>query len=703
MAVFYDLRVKIPSERITINRGDNNRVLYVLEAPYDSKKGYPVPKRVTIGRVCKDSTTEMHPTTKFKDLFPNEWSLLKQKPAMPMLKKIGLYCAVKAVDRKTDIIDLTQKAFGFETSQALLDFAMFSILHRSAAASQFTASMSDQMLFSSVCRSDSYYSDLFKTKISESSIIAFKKSWAHKCKESGAEKVWLCIDGSNDDCESAGVEIAEKGHAKSHKNINIVSFTYAVTESGLPVTFDVYRGGLVDSKAMKSIIDFLSEAGICIRGVILDRGYCNAKTLDYLIQNNIPYTIMVKGTPQGVNKIIAEYGEKIKMNTECFIKGTTLFGIQKPFQIFKDFVHQDYLTLFYDYKNAGDRITTLIGHVNKELQRLHEALTNYTENLKKYNKRLAAAKEKKEDKPVPPELPKVSVSMKKYVYLRHVKESVYEPEIIKKNLQNDINEKGLYNILSSEKLEPKQIADLYTSRTSSEIQYKIIKTELGYGQVRIHYTTSLYAKFALGFIATIIRYQFQCYARGISRNTSDIIRELNLISAIKINDVYTHSHTENERQLNFFNFFDCDESLIDECIKEENNRIAGRLPTPRHRKTGVKPGKKTTNAKYSKQEQKTDANNESDIVKSDNQDTANKIDSVSQPEISQETLGNKSEPKKRGVKPGTKRGDFNKDGSPRKKPGVPQGTHRGEFKKNGDLRQKPGPKSKSDASPKMGE
>ena len=133
-----------------------------------------------------------------------------------------------------------------------------------------------------------------------------------------------------------------------------------------------------------------------------------------------------------------------------------------------------------------------------------------------------------------------------------------------KNLQNDINEKGLYNILSSEKLEPKQIADLYTSRTSSEIQYKIIKTELGYGQVRIHYTTSLYAKFALGFIATIIRYQFQCYARGISRNTSDIIRELNLISAIKINDVYTHSHTENERQLNFFNFFDCDESLIDE-------------------------------------------------------------------------------------------------------------------------------------------
>jgi hypothetical protein len=48
------------------------------------------------------------------------------------------------------------------------------------------------------------------------------------------------------------------------------------------------------------------------------------------------------------------------------------------------------------------------------------------------------------------------------------------------------------------------------------------------------------------------------------------------------------------------------------------------------------------------------------------------------------------------VKPGTKRGEFNKDGSPRQKPGVPAGTKRGDYKLNGEPRAKPGPKPKSE-------
>ena len=58
MAVYRDRRVPIPDiTGITINRGDNNRVLYVLSAPYDNKVGYTRPKRITIGYVCEDDTT----------------------------------------------------------------------------------------------------------------------------------------------------------------------------------------------------------------------------------------------------------------------------------------------------------------------------------------------------------------------------------------------------------------------------------------------------------------------------------------------------------------------------------------------------------------------------------------------------------------------------------------------------------------------
>ena len=95
-----------------------------------------------------------------------------------------------------------------------------------------------------------------------------------------------------------------------------MSFTYAVTNEGKPVTYDVYRGGLVDKKAMKTIIDFLDECGISIRGVILDRGYCDANAIRYLNEKKIAYVIMVKGNPEGYGELIQEYGSKIKMNAQ---------------------------------------------------------------------------------------------------------------------------------------------------------------------------------------------------------------------------------------------------------------------------------------------------------------------------------------------------------------------------------------------------
>ncbi len=93
--------------------------------------------------------------------------------------------------------------------------------------------------------------------MSEEQELQFKSSWSESCKADGAESGWLCIDGSNDDCQSQGVDFAEKGMLESHTNNNIISFTYAVTVEVKLVSFDAYRGGLVDFKAMEVVIDHL--------------------------------------------------------------------------------------------------------------------------------------------------------------------------------------------------------------------------------------------------------------------------------------------------------------------------------------------------------------------------------------------------------------------------------------------------------------
>lgn len=630
MAVYRNFVVDIPKRHVTIEKQSGGKpalVKYVLEAPYDRQKGYARPRRTTIGHQCVDSKISMHPTSQYANIFPSLWEQISNQTAKPVVKKFGLYAACQAINSATGIKDILDRSYGVDRANAIMDYAVGSLLSHSNEASCLSNRMDHEMVYSKEMHSDSYYSRLFEEAMTYEQELQFRRSWALSCKKAGVDSVWLCIDGSNDDCQSTGVEIAEKGHAKSGKNINIVSFTYAVSPQGLPITYDVYRGGLVDAKAMKTILDFLADCGMAVQGVILDRGYCNAAVLQYLNERKISYVIMVKGQPQGYEKAVKECAHLIKMNAAYLIPHTYLFGCQRPVQLFNSYKHLDYLTIFYDYRNGSERITALLKSVYEEMSRLEQLI-------------------KKDQKPV---------IDKKYQKLLDI---CFDPEphvqIKAHELQPLIEEKGLYSIVTSSDMEPRLVHELYSSRNSSEIQYRLVKTQLGYGTLRVHCTASVRSRFTLGFISSILRYEIEMAAKKLDRHTNQMIYELEQVEAKKLNNVYTYSHLENERLKEFFRYFKTEAGeLIDASIKFENDRIAGRVPTPRRRKTGPRKG-----SHHKKFDEK-----------------GNVIF------------------RKPGVKKGTKRKAINKDGQPRKKPGVKLGTKRGLYNKNGTLRKKPGPKT----------
>ena len=564
-----------------------------------------------------------------------------------MFRRIGLYAMADAVNEATGIKDIMDDAFGSANANAMMDFALYCMLFHTSVAEHFERRMNDQYLFSGDCYSDSFFSDLLGQKISYDEILLFKKKWALLCKEDGVEEVWLCIDGSNDDCESRGVELGEKGHAKSLRNRNIISFTYAVTEKGRPVTFDLYRGGLVDAKAMKRILSFLGETGIKVKGVILDRGYCDSETLRYLKGEGIPYIIMVKSNPTGTKSIIEKYGTKIRLNAEYFIPGSCLFGVQDKVQLFDNYAHEDYVTLFHDLGNGSDRILDFLVKMNKEITRVEAVLRNG----------------------------KDAVIASKFKKVLRVSEDRLHLEVVTDELQKVLDEKGLYAIVSSEELTPLEVHQLYQARNSSETEYMIIKSQLGYGKVRIHATKGVQAKFAIGFIASCLRYELQKAAACVSRNTNEVILELNMLSMTKIGESYVPIQGIVGRQDQILKQLGTSSEKLKEIAKDENDRLAGRTPTPRHRKPGPnkKPRRKDTEATEDKPEKST---------ASKKQSTKQSTQAASKP----------------GVKPGTKRGAYKKDGTPRKKPGVPVGYKRGPTNKDGSPRKKPGPKGKNSAS-----
>lgn len=634
MAVYRTLEVDIPKERVTIERQKNGKpalIKYVIEAPYNREKGYPEPRRTTIGHQCPNSRTKMYPTSQYKKIFPKKWEELTQEKVAPTTRKIGLFTLAQAVNMKTGIKDLLDETYGSEISEAIIDQALYSILYHSNVLASFTQKMDDELLFSGNACSDSFYSDLFANRMSEEQELQFKKSWAETCQKDGAEDVWLCIDGSNDDCQSVGVDLAEKGMAKSHHNTDIISFTYAVTTDGKPVAFEVYRGGLVDFKAMKVVIDHLSEAGFHVKGVILDRGYCNSDVLLYLHDHSIPYIVMVKGCPAQCAQMWEDYGNRIKMNVEYLVDGTYLFAVQQKMSLYSNCDWEDFITLYFDYQNGGERITALLKNVYKTKSRANEQLRQGKEvTLEGQNEELLTIDEVSKGNP--------------------------EIGLNKKNLQKAIDKKGLYSIVCSEALSPLEIHELYQARSAAEVQFRTMKTQLGYGTARVQCSRSVKAKFLVGFIAAVIRYELAQAAKETGRTTDQMIHEADKLQMEKLNGSYVFTHTESERLKGFIERLDVDDvmKLIDESVSYENDRLAGRTVTPRKRKTGMAKGT---------HRRKTDENG--NVIR-----------------------------QKPGVKPGTVRSEVNKDGTPRKKPGVPKGTKRGKYNKDGSLRRKPGPKTK---------
>ncbi|WP_230228891.1 hypothetical protein, partial [Allobaculum mucilyticum] len=117
---------------------------------------------------------------------PKKWEELTHEKVSPTIKKIGLFTLAQAVNAKTGIKDILDKIYGFEISGAIIEQALYSILHHSNAVSSFTQKMEDELLYSPEARSDSYYTDLFAHRMKEEQELSFKEAWASSCKNDGA-------------------------------------------------------------------------------------------------------------------------------------------------------------------------------------------------------------------------------------------------------------------------------------------------------------------------------------------------------------------------------------------------------------------------------------------------------------------------------------------------------------------------------------
>ena len=121
--------------------------------------------RTTIG--VATSETMMHPNDTFRLLYPEIWEqqFPKYHDQSGIEVSVGLYGITLGCAYKNGVYLVLHEAYGPLYANAIMDYCMYSILDHSDVTQHFAERMKDEVLFSDKLHDDSWYSDLFKTKL----------------------------------------------------------------------------------------------------------------------------------------------------------------------------------------------------------------------------------------------------------------------------------------------------------------------------------------------------------------------------------------------------------------------------------------------------------------------------------------------------------------------------------------------------------
>jgi len=573
MAIFRNIIVAVPDDAYM----EKDATVFVKDKnEYDPSKQYNRVKHTIIGRSIGNG--KMYPNSNFRLRYPAIFEEASGEKLPRQTKRIGFYAAVLSLVEKTGLYGALIQSYGIENANMAIDFSMYSIINHSCVADQYPSAMEDQLLFSNSVWNPSRLSVFFNNDISGERTSTFRKTWAGKCRERGIAEAWIAIDGTNNDCAAQKADIAEPGKAKSQKNIGIAGYMYAVdSRNGDPITFTVYRGGRVDCKAVIEMIGWLKAYDIKAKGVIVDRGFATKEFFELLDLNEIGYVAMLKGDTKAHTDMLDRYAGRIRMHyeymlgryredvpagkaTELKMDANVLYGTEEAekLQLFSTHDYKAHVSLIYDGRNGGERQETWFKKVSNAALKIQRQLS------------------KGKQAGVPQEYTGC-ISIED---LDGKKVALVNAE----KVQAMGERKGFFALASSEALTAKESNEIYVLRNSSEEQFSMVKSQLGYDTTGTHYTEGIKAKLTLAFISAIIRNELVKACRDSGLSTNRMNNELNHICMhMNGKDEYFVCHTENQRQILLMEACGVLPRDLDRIAEAENKRLSSAEPDPFHR------------------------------------------------------------------------------------------------------------------------
>ena len=561
--MYYDCKVEIPIIKGKISytgMKDTKYVSYETGRIYKPEKGYNIPTRTTIGKVCPDDPKMMYPNPNYLKFFPDE--VLPNESARTdrsSCLRVGASLVIQKILNDYELNEILEGIVGRDAG-LFLDLVAYTIICEDNAGQYYPDYAYNHPLATEDMKvySDAKVSDFLKS-IGDGRSIMFLNEWNEKRDKS--ERIYITYDSTSKNCQSGDIEIAEFGRPKEYGSKNLFNYSVAYDHNNRePLFYESYPGSIVDVSQLQLMLEKAQGYGYQNVGFILDRGYFSAPNIRFMDKNDYSFVIMVKGMKKLVSGLIEEHKGTFEENRKNSIRAWQVSGKTVKSLLYPTDERERYFHIYYNpHKYAAEReaLENKIDRMSKELKKL-------------YGKKIA--------------LEGTYENYFELIYHGKGEDRTFMSSIERTDVINrDIKLCGYFVIITSEEMTSEEALTLYKSRDASEKLFRSDKSYLGNNCLRVHSDESAEGKIFVEFVALIVRNKIYTLLKD-EMNRQDkkfnyfsvpaALKELEKIEMIRFLDgVYRLDYAVSSVQKNILNAFGVNEQWIKKKANQINDSL----------------------------------------------------------------------------------------------------------------------------------
>ena len=321
----------------------------------------------TIGYLTDSTPGEekMVPNRFFRERYPDLYSEAYPGKSLPEREiSAGMYALTLGIATETGLYEDLRNIYGAEDVNAILDFAMFSILHPGSSPQEFEKAMEREAVFSGRLHSQSWYSTFFAKRISEDQNHALRIRRMERLMAAGLRNVWLSAVGHG----SGGAGAARCIYALD-------------AASGRPVTWFPCNGSVPDFLAFEKISVFLRSFHVEIEGAVLGSRFALPEVPGLIQSRGLKYVIALPGDSPAHQQMLNEHAAYIRWRSGYLLDDGTVSGTAAAIKLFSESPVESPVCLFFDGEAASRESLELIRKIQSGKRRIQRAIASSEEAL----------------------------------------------------------------------------------------------------------------------------------------------------------------------------------------------------------------------------------------------------------------------------------------------------------------------------------